>query len=125
MPERVTLFVDVILPLSLDQKFTYRVPYELNKQIQQGIRVVVPLGKTKMYTGVVVSISETPPSEYQARYIESVLDDRPIITAKQLNFWEWISAYYMANIGDVLTAALPSNFKLAFLSYPNIFFPSK
>lgn len=113
MTDRITLFVDVILPLSLDQKFTYRVPHDLNKEIQQGVRVVVPLGKTKMYTGVVVAISEQPPSEYQARYIDSVLDERPIITANQLNFWEWISSYYMANIGDVLTAALPSNFKLA------------
>ena len=78
-----------------------------------GIRVVVPLGKTKMYTGVVVSVSEQAPTEYQARYLESVLDERPIITGKQLKFWEWISDYYMANIGDVLTAALPSNFKLA------------
>lgn len=113
MTDRVTLFVDVIVPLSLDQKFTYRVPFELNDEIQLGVRAVVPFGKTKMYTGIIVSISDKAPTDYQARYIESVLDDRPIITGKQLKFWEWISAYYMANIGDVMTAALPSNFKLA------------
>jgi primosomal protein N' (replication factor Y) len=113
LSERVTLFVDVIVPLSLNQKFTYRVPFELNNSIQLGARAVVPFGKTKLYTGVIVNISEEAPKDYQARYLESVLDDRPIITGKQLQFWEWISAYYMANIGDVMTAALPSNFKLA------------
>ncbi|MCB0479536.1 MAG: primosomal protein N' [Crocinitomicaceae bacterium] len=113
MTDRITLFVDVILPLSLDQKFTYRVPFELNEQVQTGVRAVVPLGKTKMYTGLIVGISEQPPAEYQARYIESILDDFPIVTKKQIQFWEWISGYYMANIGDVMTAALPSNFKLA------------
>lgn len=113
MTDRITLFVDVILPLSLNQKFTYRVPFELNEQVQLGVRAVVPLGKTKMYTGIIVNISQQAPSDYQARYIESILDETPIITKRQLKFWDWISAYYMANIGDVMTAALPSNFKLA------------
>ena len=113
MAERITLFVDIIVPLSLNQKFTYRVPYELNEHVQLGVRAVVPFGKTKLYTGIIVGISEKAPADYQAKYLDSILDERPIITGNQLKFWEWISAYYMANIGDVMSAALPSNFKLA------------
>ena len=112
MSERITYFVDVILPLSIPNSYTYRLPFELNDSIQVGVRVVVPLGKSKLYTGVVVRIHEEVPKNYQVKYVESLLDDSPIVTSNQFKLWKWISSYYMANIGDVMNAALPSNFKL-------------
>ena len=113
MTERKTLFVDVILPLAVNLTFTYRVPFELNEQIQHGVRVVVPFGKSKLYTAIVVQVHEEIPTVYQAKYIEHILDEQPIITGKQLKFWKWIAEYYMAPIGDVMNASLPGNFKLA------------
>jgi primosomal protein N' (replication factor Y) len=113
MSERQTLFVDVVLPISLSQEFTYRVPYDMNTEIQLFTRVVVPFGKGKLYTGIVTRIHEEVPTLYQAKYIEHILDDAPLITAKQYKFWNWMAQYYMAPIGDVMNAALPSNFKLA------------
>jgi len=113
MSERKTFFVDVVLPIPVHKEFTYRVPFELNDAICIGGRVIVPFGKSKLYTGIVTRVSETAPSEYQAKYLEHVLDDQPIITKEQYNFWKWIATYYMAPIGDVMNAALPANFKLA------------
>ncbi|NVK65645.1 MAG: primosomal protein N' [Flavobacteriales bacterium] len=113
MTERKTLFVDVILPVPIRNEFTYRVPFELNDAIFNGARVVVPFGRNKLNTGIITRIHENIPTTYQSKYIESLLDDRPIITPKQYTFWKWISNYYMAPIGDVMNAALPSNFKLA------------
>lgn len=113
MSERKTFFVDVVLPIPVHKEFTYRVPFELNDAICIGGRVIVPFGKSKLYTGIVTRVSETAPSEYQAKYLEHVLDDQPIITKEQYNFWKWIASYYMAPIGDVMNAALPANFKLA------------
>jgi primosomal protein N' (replication factor Y) (superfamily II helicase) len=113
MSERKTFFVDVVLPIPVHKEFTYRVPFELNDAICIGGRVIVPFGKSKLYTGIVTRISETAPSEYQAKYLEHVLDDHAIITKEQYNFWKWLASYYMAPIGDVMNAALPSNFKLA------------
>lgn len=112
MTERITYFVDVILPLSIPNSYTYRLPFELNSIVKIGVRVVVPLGKSKLYTGVVVKIHEEIPQNYQVKYVESVLDEMPIVTKHQFKLWKWISNYYMANIGDVMNAALPSNFKL-------------
>lgn len=112
MSERTTYFVDVILPLSIPNTYTYRLPFELNELIQVGVRVVVPLGRAKLYTGIVVRIHEEIPQNYQVKYVESLLDDSPIVTGNQFKLWKWISNYYMANIGDVMNAALPSNFKL-------------
>ncbi|MFK8038192.1 MAG: primosomal protein N' [Crocinitomicaceae bacterium] len=113
MSNRITYFVDVILPLSIPNTYTYRVPFELNNDIAEGKRVIVPLGRSKFYTGIVKKLHEIVPQNYQVKYIETILDDSPIVTHNQLNLWEWISNYYMADIGDVMNAALPSNFKLA------------
>ncbi len=113
MAERKTFFVNVILPIPVHKEFTYRVPFEMNDSIIIGGRVIVPFGKSKLLTGIVSKIQETAPSDYQAKYIEHVLDETPIITKEQYHFWQWISSYYMAPIGDVMNAALPSNFKLA------------
>ena len=113
MSSRKTLFADVILPIAIHQVFTYRIPFELNENVFPGIRVVVPFGKSKLLTGIVTSVHETIPTVYQAKYIEYVLDDAPIITKNQFQLWQWISNYYMAPIGDVMNAALPANFKLA------------
>jgi primosomal protein N' (replication factor Y) len=113
MAERTTLFVDIILPIPIHREFTYRVPHDLNEQVKIGVRVVVPFGKSKLLTGIITRISEEAPKDYQAKYIEHILDDSPIITGHQYTFWKWIASYYMAPIGDVMNAALPANFKLA------------
>lgn len=113
MSERITLFVDVILPIALSQEFTYRVPFELNETIQPLTRVIVPFGKGKLMTGIVTKVHQEIPTLYQAKYVEYILDEHPIITEKQYQLWKWIAQYYMAPIGDVMNAALPSNFKLA------------
>ena len=113
MSDRKTLFADVLLPVPIHQVFTYRIPFELNNSIKFGVRVIVPFGKNKLQTGIITRIHEEIPSSYQAKYIEHQLDERAIITENQLHFWQWISSYYMAPLGDVMNAALPSNFKLA------------
>lgn len=109
-----TKFIDVVLPLSVPNLFTYRLPYELNDYIQVGQRVIVPFGKGgKLYTALVKRIHQTSPKEYQAKYVESLLDEFPIVNNKQLQLWDWIAEYYLANPGDVFNAALPGAFKLA------------
>ncbi len=113
MTERQTLFADVLLPVPMRQVFTYRVPFEFNDLIRSGLRVLVPFGKNKLLTGLITNVHQTVPQNYQAKYIDTILDEQPIITGKQLAFWDWISTYYMAPIGDVMNAALPANFKLA------------
>src|SRR6202012_3974580 len=111
--DRETFFVEVILPLAIAKNYTYRVPFEMNDAVAIGKRVVVQFGKSKLYTAVVLSIGETPPDKYEAKYIIEILDDRPVVTTHQLEFWAWLADYYMCTIGEVMNAALPSALKLA------------
>jgi primosomal protein N' (replication factor Y) len=115
-----TLFVDVIVPLSVPNKYTYRVPKEFNSSIEIGKRVLVQFGKTKIYTGIIYKIHTVAPTHYQAKYIEAVLDDYPIVNELQLIFWDWIAFYYCANPGDVMNVALPSGLKLSSNSHIQI-----
>ena len=80
--------------------------------LQRGMRVAVSFGNTKMYTGLVFNIHQTPPELYEAKDILQILDEKPIVNELQLQHWEWISSYYMCALGDVYRAALPSAFLL-------------
>jgi primosomal protein N' (replication factor Y) (superfamily II helicase) len=108
-----TCFIEVIVPLSVPKTFSYRVPSDMIDDVAVGKRVMVQFGKTRIYTGIVVSISELPPKGYEAKYIEGILDEQPVVSTLQIQFWEWLSFYYCANIGDVMNAALPSGLKLS------------
>lgn len=110
---RKTIFIEVILPLSIAKTYTYRVPFELVDQIGIGKRVVVQFGKSKIYTAIICHISDTPPALYEAKYIIDILDREPIVNDLQLKLWKWISEYYLCHIGEVMQAALPSALKLA------------
>ncbi|MDB5023474.1 MAG: priA [Mucilaginibacter sp.] len=111
--DRETLFVEVILPLAIAKNYTYRVPFELNDMVGIGKRVVVQFGKSKLYTAIISAIATQAPEKYEAKYLMEVLDDRPVVTMQQLQFWQWLAEYYMCNIGEVMNAALPSALKLA------------
>ncbi|MFZ4454750.1 MAG: replication restart helicase PriA [Bacteroidales bacterium] len=105
-------FVDVILPLPLPCYFTYSLPAEMVADTHVGSRLIVPFGKRKFYTAIVVNIHHTEPVEYEAKEVVSVLDNAPIVRPSQIRFWEWIAEYYLCAVGDVYKAALPSGLKL-------------
>ena len=104
------LYVEVILPLPLDGTFTYSVPDTLAPQVRMGVRVVVPLGRSKTYTAMAVRTHNDKP-EFDTRDIIQVVDDSPVLPERQLRLWQWISTYYMCALGDVFKAALPAGLK--------------
>lgn len=107
-----SVWVDVILPLALPQVYTYHVPPELESSVQRGCRVEVIFGKSKRYAGIIRSVLRTTPS-YPTKPILQVLDDTPLVFENQLKLWKWISGYYLCTEGEVMSAALPANFKLS------------
>lgn len=105
-------FVDVILPLPLANTFTYSVPDEWADSVRMGMRVVVPFGKKKMYTGIIYLVHTITPTIYEAKDILFLMDNEPILRYPQLKFWDWVSSYYQAFLGDVYQAAVPAGLKL-------------
>ncbi|ADY52310.1 primosomal protein N' [Pseudopedobacter saltans DSM 12145] len=110
---RETLFVEVLLPLSIPKLYTYRVPFNLNEEAAVGKRCVVQFGKSKMYTAIIAAISKQAPLGYEAKYLIDIIDDKPVVYQRQLKLWNWIAEYYLCYAGEVMSAALPSVLKLA------------
>ena len=115
-------YANIILPLPLDGYFTYGVPDALASRVQNGMRVTVPLGKSKTYVGIVAEypvdvpkpakeVAQQGKKKIEYKNIAEVLDDSPILLPQQLRLWKWIADYYMSPIGDVYKAALPSGLK--------------
>ena len=50
------MFADVVLPLAVPGAYTYILPSVMEGMVSIGSRVVVPLGKSKRYTGIVIRI---------------------------------------------------------------------
>ncbi len=102
-------YADVILPVPLQGLFTYAVPEGLSIKI--GMRVLVPLGKSKTYLAVVMRLHDVKPEGYEVKPILQVMDSQPMVTERQLRLWQWIADYYLSPLGEVYKAALPAGLK--------------
>lgn len=105
-------FIDVILPMPLEKLFTYSITASEADFLKVGMRVGVPFGKSKIYTGIVYNIHTKAPIAYEAKAIDQILDESPVVNSIQLHLWQWIASYYMCTLGDVMRAALPNAFIL-------------
>ena len=110
--EKATFFADVLLPLPLPGLFTYRVPRDLEDVVAFGRRAIVPFGRSRLYSGLIIKVHQVAP-QVTTKYLLDVVDDAPVISERQLQLWQWIADYYMCSLGEVMAAALPSALKLA------------
>ncbi len=106
------MFAEVILPLALKGTFTYLVPDADREKALTGMRVMVQFGQKKIYTGIIREIHGRVPEHFTPKPILSFPDEQPLVTDIQLQFWNWVSVYYMCSLGEVMHAALPGGLKL-------------
>ncbi len=103
-------YVDVLLPLPLEGLFTYALPEEMEAHVGFGMRVVVPLGRSKTYVAIAVKVHPDKP-EFKVKPILHVMDTEPVLTPLQYELWQWIADYYMSPLGEVYNAAMPLGLK--------------
>lgn len=104
-------YIDVVLPLPLRPAFTYEVNEEQAAFLQAGMRVVVPFGKSKIYTAITIKVHEHTPS-YPTKPIEFILDEAPVLSPRQLQLFAWASSYYLGSFGELLKIGMPSSLLL-------------
>jgi primosomal protein N' (replication factor Y) len=105
-------FADIILPLAVRGRFTYKIPESIAENVKPGMMVTVPFGGRKLYSGIVCSIHDKSPDIKNVKSIIRVIDDTPLINEFQLRLWLWISEYYLCSEGEVMKAAIPSEISL-------------
>jgi primosomal protein N' (replication factor Y) len=111
MPQRpspatrpATAFVDVLVPVALDQTYSYRVPDGL--ELAPGDLVSVPLGP-RAVTGVVWAddVEVRPGLHNRLKEVEGKLDVPPL-KPELRRFIDWVSDYTLGARGMVLRMAL-------------------
>ncbi len=89
----MTKTVDVLLPLPIDQLFSYAV--EEDTEVSIGDYVVVPFGRKRLI-GIVWR--ESSKSDRELKFIEQKID-LPSIRPKLIEFAEWVAQYNVIPIG--------------------------
>ena len=105
-------FADIILPLAVRGRFTYRIPEDLTEDVKPGVTVIVQFGGRKLYSGIVCSVHGKSPDIKNIKSVISVADGTPVVNESQLKLWLWISEYYLCSEGEVMKAATPSEISL-------------
>ncbi|MET3532554.1 primosomal protein N' (replication factor Y) [Chryseobacterium flavum] len=103
--------------MNLKGSFTYKVPEELMSEIRLGMRVLVPFGGKKIYTGIVFELHDIAPENFVAKEVINILDEKPILPEEQIRFWTWLSEYYLCSLGEIYRFAFPSSLKLESETY--------
>ena len=98
------VYCEVALPVPLDRAFTYAAPD--GQLVQRGARVIAPFRNEKLI-GVVTAVTDVAPTDFEARSLEAVLDEEPLLGEHLLDLAEWIAQYYLAPLGEVLRGMLP------------------
>lgn len=100
-------FIQVVLPLKLEWNPTYSLPEGLCGEVYAGMRVRVVFARRE-YVGVVCAVDVIPDVDIsKITDIISLETNLPVITAHEIELWNFISQYYLCSIGEVYKAAYP------------------
>ena len=105
-------FADIILPLAVRGRFTYRIPDNIAENVRSGVMVTVQFGSRRLYSGIVCRVHNESPNIKNIRPVIKVLDRTSLINESQLKLWLWMSEYYLCSEGEVMKAAIPSELSL-------------
>lgn len=81
------------------------------------MRVLVPFRGKKIYTGIVAELHNIQPETFIPKDILNTLDESPILPKEQLKFWNWLSEYYLCNLGEIYRFSFPGSLKLESETY--------
>ncbi len=104
MSESEKIYAKVILPLKLRMDISYLVPENLFPLVKRGSRVKVNFSGRE-YIAVIKAI-ENNCGDYRGR-VNEILEIAVgmDVSDEQIQFWEWMSDYYMCTVGEVCRAA--------------------
>ena len=81
------------------------------------MRVLVPFRGKKIYTGIVAELHNIQPETFIPKDVINTLDESPILPKEQLKFWNWLSEYYLCNLGEIYRFSFPGSLKLESETY--------
>lgn len=106
------LFADIIIDISvknLDKTFQYRVPPEMEKDVEIGSLVQIPFGNAnRLIKGYVVNLSENPLLDIsKIKNIAGVEKQGIVVESHLLSLAGWIKENYGSTMNDAVKAVMP------------------
>jgi primosomal protein N' (replication factor Y) len=92
---------------NIERTWDYLVPGDLADAVKPGMRVLIPIGSSRV-TGYVTGLNETPHISRGLKPIQEILDDEPLVSEHLLELTRWAADYYLTSWGDMIKAALPA-----------------
>ncbi|MEI6891926.1 MAG: primosomal protein N' [Pontiella sp.] len=97
----------VVVEISLDREFDYRIPVHLQSEIQVGSQVNVPF-RSRELRGFVVGLANYSAFGDKLKELSGVVGDKPLIPDEIMKLAYWIADYYCAPIEQAVRTVLPS-----------------
>ena len=115
------MIVEVAINVPIRKCFDYCWPEDLELVPEPGLQVLVPFGRQKK-GGVVVGVNKKSKLS-ELKFIESLVEEKPLFTEEILKLTRWTSEYYFCAWGEVLNAAIPGGLSLSLSTsfFPHIF----
>ena len=100
--------IDVLVPVPLLEKFTYKVPKGYQKRkFKRGVRLKVPFGN-RILIGIFWNYSDSSkPKRASYKFIKEILDEDTLLDKALLDLADWSSRYYHYPLGEVITYFFP------------------
>ena len=104
--------IDVLVPIPLLERFSYKLPEELKKKnLERGIRIKIPFGN-RLLVGIFWNYSDPSRNNRSSyKFIKEVIDETSLLEKKLLNLAEWASRYYHYPLGEVITYFFPPSLR--------------
>jgi len=108
MDQRVAKIAVSAATYPIDKPYNYLIPEKLMERTVPGMRVLVPFGAgNRRSEGVILSLASDS-GEKQLKYIDSLLDEHPILSDENLRLALWMSDRFFCTVFDALRAMLPT-----------------
>jgi primosomal protein N' (replication factor Y) len=102
------LIFRVAIAVPIYRLFDYLAPDDIElAKIKPGIRLEVPFGKAKKIAFLIECVQHSDVDIAKLKRTERILDETPLLSAKDLTLLHWASGYYHHPLGEVFSAAFP------------------
>ncbi|HEY8159181.1 MAG TPA: primosomal protein N' [Methylobacter sp.] len=102
------LIFRVAIAVPVYRLFDYLAPEQLEPaHIKPGIRLEVPFGKAKKIAFLIECVQHSDIDIGKLKRVERILDEKPLLSTKDLALLHWAGRYYHHPLGEVFSAAFP------------------
>lgn len=103
------LILRVAIAVPLYRLFDYLAPADLDVNgLVPGLRLEVPFGTGKKIAYLIEISQHSEIAPGKLKQIERILDDKPLLSTKDIRLLHWASRYYHHPLGEVFSAAFPA-----------------